>query len=118
MKEPVSTATLIAYTAQQMPLEAAFDSFDVKTPWGTGYYCMQTEDMLPGQLKLVQSQSLRWEMDFSSRLNFPGGRIWQPAGCWEQAVTCRITQRLNIPHHELLTVLKMRAIDSWFGELL
>lgn len=57
-------------------------------------------------------------MDFSSRLNFPGGRIWQPAGCWEQAVTCRITQRLNIPHHELLTVLKMRAIDSWFGELL
>ena len=54
MKETVSTATLIALTAQWIPLEAAFDSFDVKTPWGTGYYCMQTEDS-PAQVSLVTS---------------------------------------------------------------
>lgn len=28
-----------------LTMPAAFDSFDVKTPWGTGYYCMQTEDL-------------------------------------------------------------------------
>ena len=33
------------------------------------------------------------------------GRIWQPVGCWEQAVTCRITQTQNIPRDgELSTV--------------